>query len=55
VTIYGMPPDDPSSLIPENTIDADSQGAFEQHGDKPHDEPLATESDEVDDTERPES
>ena len=24
MTIYGMPPDDPSSLIPENTIDARS-------------------------------
>ena len=58
MTIYGMPPDDPTSLIPENTVPADPQGAFEQHGDGPHDERLGAESDddidEENETERPE-
>ena len=56
MTIYGMPPDDPSSLIPENTIDVDSRGAFEQHDEGEHDERLIDENDEVsetDETEQP--
>lgn len=48
MTIYGMPPDDPSSLIPENTIDVDSRGAFEQHDEGEHDERLVDETDEAD-------
>lgn len=51
MTIYGMPPDDPTSLIPENTVRADAQGAFEQHADGSHDERLGAESDEDDEDE----
>ena len=48
MSIYGMPPDDPTSLIPENTVSADARGSFEQHADGPHDERLVAENDEVD-------
>lgn len=48
MTLYGMPPDDPSSLIPENTINADARGAFEQHADGQHDERLVPEEDDTD-------
>jgi len=54
VTLYGMPPADPSSLIPENTIDADSRGAFEQHDEGEHDERLVAENDEVNETDETE-
>ena len=49
-----MPPADPSSLIPENTIDADSRGAFEQHDEGEHDERLVPENDEVNETDETE-
>ena len=43
-----MPPDDPTSLIPENTVSADARGAFEQHANGEHDERLVQENEEVD-------
>lgn len=46
MTLYGMPPDDPSSLVPENTIRADSRGAFEQELETPRDDDTAEEEEE---------
>ena len=55
MTLYGMPPADPSSLIPENTIDADSRGAFEQHDEGEHDERLVAENETVDESGQPDN
>ena len=54
MSTYGMPPDDPTSFIPENTIHADSRAEYEQDAEIARDELVDSENVEADDDELPE-